>query len=171
MVHENCCTLRSDTWKLLHSQQWYMKIVARLRVQQFSCTTGGSALIMALFLQSSLIFNSPFVLLELFSYYLYSLLYLLFFPFILYHYRSQVYLPLSPCPRCYRFCRSSESDSDKQRKSHASSTRRASPWVVMWKRRESFSTVFSSHGLSCSTLSYISFVFVLLIYASFTFLF
>ena len=48
---------------MLHSQQWYMKIVARLRVQQFSCTTGGSALIMALFLQSSLIFNSLFVLL------------------------------------------------------------------------------------------------------------
>ena len=53
---------------------------------------------MALFLQSSLIFNSPFVLLELFSYYLYSLLYLLFFPFILYHYRSQVYLPLPLVP-------------------------------------------------------------------------
>ena len=167
MVHENCCTLNSDTWKLLHSQQWYMKIVARLRVQQFSCNTGGSALIMALFLQSSLIFNSPFVLLELF--FLLSVFSAL--SPLLSHCRSQVYLPLSPCPRCYRFCRSSESDSDKQRKSHASSTRRASPWVVMWKRRESFSTVFSSHGLSCSTLSYISFVFVLLIYASFTFLF
>ena len=158
VIHENCCTPSSGTWKLLHGWE----------CNNFNVPlVGVHLLIMALFLQSSLIFNSPFVLLELF--FLLSVFSAL--SPLLSHCRSQVYLPLSPCPRCYRFCRSSESDSDKQRKSHASSTRPASPWVVMWKRRESFSTVFSSHGLSCSTLSYISFVFVLLIYASFTFLF